>query len=129
MRVKIIITILVFLTSVIVANASTGEEAVTQRNTSSTSSDNQWIEVGEVTLYRYGRYDTIDKLDYPNNRWIRHQGILYAYYIGERMLYKVNIKGKMYTIIRFSSDDYDYKEFNGRVIINVKSWYLTVPSW
>lgn len=129
MRVKIITTILVFLTSVIVATASTVEEAVTQQITSSTSSNNQWIEVGEVTLFRYSNYDPIDNKSYHQNYWIKHQGILYAYYIGERMLYKVNIKDKMYTVGRYSPTENMYEEFNGKVIINKGAWYLTVPSW
>lgn len=133
MRNKIIITILLFLTSVAVAIACPGEGTVTQQNTASTSSNNQWIEVGEVTLFTYADYDCIENKSYKRYLWIRHQGILYAYYIGERMLYKVDIKDKMYTVGRFSSTEIGYgdkyNEFNGMVTINGGHWFLTVPSW
>lgn len=83
-------------------------------------SGNEWIEVGEVTMVNW-------KHKYRS-------AILYAYYLGDRMLYKISYNGKMYGVTkneRYNQDErkYDYTKMNAKVTIDNVNWYLNVPNW
>lgn len=78
--------------------------------TTSNQANNQWIEIGEVTMSGSSSKDPT--------------ATLYAYYIGNRILYKVDYRGKMYTVSK--SDGYDY---NAYIIVDGYPYYLNVPTW
>lgn len=78
-------------------------------------SGNEWIEVGEVTM-RYT--DAYLDVHYRT-------AILYAYYLGDHMLYKVSYNGKMYGV----SKEPDGSTYNAKVIIDKINWFFNVPNW
>lgn len=124
MKVKFIITAVILITCIIVGHAAITETTIVQQQTSNQTTDSQWVEVGEVTLFRY---------DVRLREWKRRQGAnLFAYCIGERMLYKVQFNAKMYSVSTFNTDEnlYEtYKSFNAKVTIDGQYWYLNVPGW
>lgn len=85
-------------------------------------SGNEWIEVGEVTMVNW------------NHKKFYRSAILYAYYLGDRMLYKISYNGKMYGVTKNENYNQDcssikFPEMNAKVIIDNVNWYLNVPNW
>lgn len=117
MKPSILLTIAI-ISSFVMAdlNAYAATPAMSQSTTN--SSNNQWVEIGEVTMvtYNYRKKDT---------------AVLYAFYIGNRILYKVDYGGKMYTV---SKNDYPTSSLsnnskNACIIVDGEAYYLDVPSW
>ncbi|MDE5812158.1 MAG: hypothetical protein K2H61_07665 [Muribaculaceae bacterium] len=85
------------------------------------ASENEWIEIGGVELYReyYVNQEGIAKR-YSQ----RLPATLYVIYLGERMLYRVYYSGNYYSVIPASRYGY-----NASVVIDKKNYYLDVPQW
>lgn len=84
-----------------------------------TASENDWIEIGNVELYREYYY----KNEYKRYSE-RLPATLYVIYLGERMLYRVNYSGNYYSVIPASRYG-----CNASVVIDKKNYYLDVPQW
>lgn len=110
MKPSILLTIAI-ISSFFMADLNAYAGASTVPQTTSNQANNQWIEIGEVTMRRSGLSKD------PT-------ATLYAYYIGNRILYKVDYRGKMYTVSK--SDGYDY---NAYIIVDGHRYYLNVPTW
>lgn len=83
------------------------------------ASENNWIEIGEVTIH-----DCYNK--------IKLRVTLYAMYLGERMLYRVQYNGASYSVSpnpNYGKKDYYSNDCNAQVIINDIKYYLGVPNW
>lgn len=85
------------------------------------ASENNWIEIGHVSIH-----------DYPN---YTYDVTLYAMYLGERMLYRVEYEGYFYSVVPnpyygdTSKNSCYFPNYNARVYIGRKTYYLSVPQW
>lgn len=93
---------------------------------------NDWIEVGQVNMYRYAR-EYRDR-QYRDTKYY-FKATLFAYYVGDRMLYKLEYKGTIYGVTK--NENYgdknasytQFPEYNAKVTIDGKNYYLHVPNW
>ena len=75
------------------------------------SSQNEWIEIGSVTLEGVGGKEL--------------RGKLYVLYLGERLLYRVFYDGVYYSVVPDSSD----RRYNAKITVDGRYYWLNVPQW
>lgn len=88
--------------------------------TTSHQANNQWIEIGEVTMTYRVLIDTSIGQQYARRECT---GVLYVCYIGDKIIYRVNYNGKMYTV---SKTDGGY---NAYITVDGMKYFLNVPTW
>lgn len=77
---------------------------------------NQWIEIGEVTLYHLSSRDS-------------EKAILYVMQLGDKFIYRIQWHSNFYTVNKHESTFYN--KHNAQVILPVSEfyYYLNVPQW
>lgn len=117
MKSSILLTIAI-LSSFFLTDMNAYAAAAPVPQTTSNQDNNQWVEIGEVTMKYRVLIDTQIGPQYTDRKCT---GILYVCYIGNRIIYRVNYNGKMYSVRKNANN-------RGEIIVNGNEYTFDLPT-